>query len=79
MELHYAPNAECPDCAPMGNRFMTHIRTHPGRSADPATDDALRVLVYQCIKCRRLRSETYDATSASRRALRQHLPQERAS
>ena len=78
MELHYAPNAECRDCGPSGNRFMAHIRTHPGRSTDPANDDALRVLVYQCIKCRRLRSEAYDARNANRRSMRP-LSQERVS
>jgi hypothetical protein len=76
MDSHYAANTECVDCAPSGNRFMSHIRTHPGRST--ASDDALRVLVYQCIKCRRLRSEAYDVAGASQRMPRP-LPQERAS
>jgi hypothetical protein len=70
MDSHYAPNTECVDCAPTGNRFMTHIRTHPGRTASPPSDDALRVLVYQCINCRRLRSEAYDVPQVRRRTAR---------
>jgi Zn ribbon nucleic-acid-binding protein len=59
--LPQLPDAECPNCAEEGNRFMQHVETRTRKLPTLGPEeDCDHIAIFRCVKCRHAKSEAFD-------------------